>query len=134
MNFLNEEQVNKIEQDFQTPVYVYSEDKLNEAADAFLAFPSAFWHKVRYAMKANSNINILKIFNNKGIKIDCSSEYEAYRALNAWFKWSDIQISGQETPGNLSELVDMWVLIVATSLKQLREIVKLNKPWIENMS
>jgi len=42
MNFLNEEQVNKIEQDFQTPVYVYSEDKLNEAADAFLAFPSAF--------------------------------------------------------------------------------------------
>lgn len=131
MNFLNEEQVKKIEENFQTPVYVYSEDKLNEAADAFLNFPSAFWFKVRYAMKANSNINILKIFKNKWIKIDCSSEYEAYRALNAWFKWSDIQISGQETPKNLAKLVDMWVLIVATSLKQLHEIAKLGKPWLE---
>jgi len=34
-------------------------------------------------MKANSNINILKIFKNKGLKIDCSSEYEVLRALNA---------------------------------------------------
>jgi diaminopimelate decarboxylase len=34
-------------------------------------------------MKANSNVNILKIFLDKGLKIDCSSEYEAYRALNA---------------------------------------------------
>ena len=131
MNFLNKEQIIEIEDNFNTPVYVYSEDKLIEAADNFLAFPSVFWYKVRYAMKANSNINILKIFKNKGIKIDCSSEYEAFRALNAGFNWRDIQISGQETPSRLSELVDMWVLIVATSLKQLNAIAKLNKPWIE---
>jgi diaminopimelate decarboxylase len=34
-------------------------------------------------MKANSNGNILKIFKNKGLKIDCSSDNEAYRALHA---------------------------------------------------
>jgi diaminopimelate decarboxylase len=34
-------------------------------------------------MKANSNINILKIFNSLGILIDASSEFEAYRAINA---------------------------------------------------
>lgn len=128
MNFLTKEQVEKIEGEFQTPVYVYSEEKLIEAADNFLAFPSAFWHKVRYAMKANSNINILKIFKNKGLKIDCSSEYEAFRALNAWFSWADLQISGQETPSRLEEIIDLWVSMVATSLKQLKAIWEV-RPW-----
>ncbi len=127
MNFLTQTQINKIEQNYQTPVYVYSENKLLEAADNFLSFPSAFWHSVRYAMKANSNINILKIFKNKGIKIDCSSEYEAFRALNAWYNASDIQISGQETPSQLEELIKKWVFIIATSLNQLEQIWKIIK-------
>ena len=122
LNFLNWELVSQIEQNYTTPVYVYSEEKLIEAADDFLAFPSEFWHTVRYAMKANANINILKIFKNKGIKIDCSSEYEAYRALNAGYKWEDLQISGQETPRTLPQLLKKWVFMVATSLKQLQSI------------
>ena len=126
--FLTKQHINEIENNFQTPIYVYSEDKLIEAADNFLSFPSAFWHAVRYAMKANSNINILKIFKQKWLKIDCSSEYEAYRALNAWFEASDLQISGQETPQKLEELIDMWLSIVATSLKQLKSIWKV-RPW-----
>ena len=130
MSFLTHSQITQIEQNYQTPVYVYSEDKLIQAADNFLAFPSAFWHKVRYAMKANSNINILKIFKNKGIKIDCSSEYEAFRALNAWYNASDIQISWQETPSKLGELIDNWVSIIATSLNQLEKIWEL-RPWTQ---
>ena len=126
--FLTKQHINEIENNFQTPIYVYSEDKLIEAADNFLSFPSAFWHAVRYAMKANSNINILKIFKQKWLKIDCSSEYEAYRVLNAWFEASDLQISGQETPQKLEELIDMWLSIVATSLKQLKSIWKV-RPW-----
>lgn len=131
MKFLNREQVEQIAGNFETPLYVYSEKKLVEAADSFLAFPSSFWHTVRYAMKANSNINILKIFKNKGLKIDCSSEYEAYRALNAWFEWKDLQISGQETPKNLSDLVEKGVFMVATSLKQLETIASLGIEWLE---
>jgi diaminopimelate decarboxylase len=57
-------------------------------------------------MKANPNMNILKLFNKKGILIDCSSEYEAYRAIAAGYNPSDLQISGQETPSNLSDLLD----------------------------
>jgi diaminopimelate decarboxylase len=34
-------------------------------------------------MKANSNKTILNIFKNLGLKIDASSEYEVYRAINA---------------------------------------------------
>ena len=34
--------VNGLHYNYQTPVYVYSENKLLEAADNFLSFPSAF--------------------------------------------------------------------------------------------
>ena len=130
MNFLTKNQVADIIKNHQTPVYVYSEEKLLDAAQKFLDFPSAFGHTVRYAMKANSNINILKIFRSKWIKIDCSSEYEVYRALHAWYTWKDIQISGQETPLNLKDLLDKGVFFVATSLHQI-EIVGKIAPWSE---
>lgn len=125
MNFLTQEQVSQIEQNYQTPVYVYSQEKLVEAADNFLAFPSAYGHTVRYAMKANANRNILKLFQNKGLKIDCSSEYEAYRAIVAGYDAADLQISGQETPTNLADLLEKGVQMVATSLKQMESIGKI---------
>jgi diaminopimelate decarboxylase len=65
LRFLNREQIENIQHHYQTPVYVYSEKELLGAADNFLSFPSAFGHTVRYAMKANSNKNILKIFHKK---------------------------------------------------------------------
>ncbi len=133
MNFLTREQAIYIDKNFVTPVYVYSEDKLDEAIDSFLSFPSAFWHDVRFAMKANSNINILKKFKNRWLKIDCSSEYEAFRALNAWFDATDIQISWQETPRELAKLLDLGVFIVASSLDQIKAIWELKngvKIWV----
>lgn len=122
MNFLTKADVNAIVQNYQTPLYVYSEQKLLEAADNFLNFPSAFWHQVRYAMKANANKNILKLFNSKGLKIDASSEFEALRAIDAGFTPKDIQISWQETPNSLWKLLDAWVQFVATSLHQLEQV------------
>ena len=130
LNFLNREQTEKIAESFETPVYVYSEEKLEEAANNFLAFPSAFWHSVRYAMKANANKNILKLFHKKWILLDCSSEYEAYRAISAGFEPEKLQISGQETPRNLSDLLEKWVKMVATSLQQIEAIWKI-APWTE---
>ncbi len=59
-----------------TPLYAYSMDKLNENADACLAFPNAYGLTVRYAMKACPNGSILKLFNKKGIHIDASSGFE----------------------------------------------------------
>jgi diaminopimelate decarboxylase len=93
LNFLTHDQADHIAQSFKTPVYVYSQKKLEEAADNFLAFPNAFGHSVRFAMKANPNMNILKLFNKKGVLIDCSSEYEAYRAIAAGYNPEDLQIS-----------------------------------------
>lgn len=130
MKFLTKSKVAEIRREHQTPVYVYDEELLETATDNFLAFSSAFGHTVRYAMKANANINILNMFYKKGLKIDCSSEYEAFRAMNAGYQGSDIQISGQETPLQLQKLLQEWVFIVATSIKQIQAVGKI-APWTE---
>lgn len=130
LNFLSQDQANNITKNFALPVYVYSEEKLEEAADKFLAFPSAYGHCVRYAMKANPNGNILRLFNKKWILLDCSSEFEAYRAIAAGYNPSDLQISGQEIPSRLGDLLDKWVHMVATSLNQIEQIWMI-QPWSE---
>lgn len=126
-NFITQEVWEKIEREFSTPVYVYSESELEKAALDFLAFPNAFGCETRFAMKANPNVNILKIFNKKGIKIDASSWFEALRAINAWYKAEDISISAQELPEWLSFLIKNWVFFNATSIYQIEEIWKMAK-------
>ena len=132
-NFITENIAEQIAKNFKLPVYVYSEEKLEQYAKEFLAFPNAFGCDTIFAMKANPNINILKIFKNLGLKIDASSEYEAFRAINAWFNPEDISISAQELPTKLEEIINSWVFINATSLYQIEEIGKMaQKLWLKN--
>jgi diaminopimelate decarboxylase len=63
--FITNELVSHMRENYMTPVYVYSEQELRERAKDFLDFPSAFGHTVRYAMKANPQKNILRIFNQE---------------------------------------------------------------------
>ena len=49
-----------------SPVYAYSLNKLEEAADDCLAFPNKYGLTVRYAMKACPNSAILQFFHKKG--------------------------------------------------------------------
>ena len=122
--FLNQELVSQIRENYVTPTYVYSEKELQERAQEFLDFPSAYGHTVRYAMKANPQRNILKLFSDMWVSIDASSEFEVYRAIAAGVPAEKIQISSQEFPKNLKDLVEQWVFFVATSLYQLEEFGK----------
>jgi diaminopimelate decarboxylase len=96
-----------------SPVYAYSMDKLEEAANACLAFPNAYGLTVRYAMKACPNRSILKFFHSKGIHIDASSGYEVRRAMTAGIPPENISLSTQELPSDFAQLVDMGVKINA---------------------
>ncbi len=122
---VSENQVREISEEFGTPVYVYSEKLLEEQADDALAFPNAFGLIVRYAMKANSNVNILKIFDRKGLDIDASSGEEAERAMMAGISPAQILLTSQKVPKNLKSLVDMGVEYNACSLHQLKVYGKL---------
>jgi len=126
--FITSEIVSQVRKNYQTPVYVYSEKELKERAQEFLAFPSAYGHTVRYAMKANPQRNILKIFDAAGLSFDASSDFEALRILAAGVSPDKIQVSSQELWMHAKELIEKWVFFVATSLHQLQFFGK-NFPW-----
>jgi diaminopimelate decarboxylase len=104
---------------FGTPVFGYSQDILEEQANKALAFPNAYGITVRYAMKANSNSNILRIFDQVGLHIDASSGYEAERAIKAKILPGKISLTSQLIPGNGRKLIEQGVNYVACSLDQL---------------
>lgn len=119
LNFLQADEVRQIAREYGTPVFVYSRAEIEKSCDRMLAFPNAYGLKVRYAMKANPNANILRIMKGKGIGIDASSEFEVERAIRAGFSPEDIMLTSQELAKNLKNIVDRGVFFNACSLRQL---------------
>src|SRR5499427_4138951 len=73
----------KIADDVGTPVYIYSEETLRRHVRVFdEAFGDAP-HLICYAVKANSNINILRRFAEWGTGFDIVSGGELFRVLRA---------------------------------------------------
>lgn len=116
----SDDRVRTIQQDFGTPVFVYSQVALEAAAAEALGFPNAYGLTARYAIKALPTAAILRILDAAGMHMDASSGFEAHRALNAGIAPERIQITAQELPKDLEELVERGVLFNACSLNQLR--------------
>ncbi len=77
-----------------TPFYVYSKKTM---IDRFKAFQKAFEdipHRIHYAVKASSNLNIIKLFYSLGAGLDVNSGGELYRALKAGAKPENILFTG----------------------------------------
>ncbi|HOT51612.1 MAG TPA: diaminopimelate decarboxylase, partial [Candidatus Hydrogenedentes bacterium] len=117
--FLDEKQVRHVQQTFGTPVFVYDQRTLETQARTALDFPNAYGLTVRYAMKALPNRAVIQLFDGLGLHIDASG-YEARRAMRAGVAPDKIQITAQEMPGDLGELLDLGVRFNACSLHQLR--------------
>src|SRR6266513_2591749 len=73
----------KIAKDVGTPVYVYSEQTLRRHIRVFDEAFQSVPHLICYAVKANSNINILRRFNEWGTGFDIVSGGELFRVLRA---------------------------------------------------
>ncbi|MCP5041048.1 MAG: diaminopimelate decarboxylase [bacterium] len=119
LRFLEPSRVLELQREFGTPIYVYDEATLLARAREVLAFPAAYGVAGRYAMKALPTAEILRIVVGAGLHIDASSGFEAERALRAGVPAEKIQITAQELPRNLDELISKGVLFNACSLQQL---------------
>ncbi|HEY6564138.1 MAG TPA: diaminopimelate decarboxylase [Pirellulaceae bacterium] len=117
---LTQELAFELREAFGTPLFVYDEATLRGAAQSALAFPNSFGLTVRYAMKANPQAAILRIFDQAGLHLDASSAWEARRGLRAGIVPRRISLSSQELSNDFADLVRSGVLFVATSLHQLR--------------
>lgn len=84
MNFL------QLAQDFDLPLYVYDGEKIVEKIQylrhAFADLPL----KIKYAVKALTNISILKLIKSQGVGADVVSIQEAQLALKAGFLPAEI--------------------------------------------
>ncbi len=118
--FLDNDKALKISEEYGTPVFVYSEQKLREQAKKVLSINVPYGLTVRYAMKANPLKKVLQIFDSEGIHIDASSGYEAKRAIIAGIDPKKIMVTAQELPKEFYK----DVLFNASSLYQLEEYGK----------
>lgn len=125
LDFLTDELVRALYQQFGSPTYVYNQQALIQNARAALAFPNAFGLTVRFAMKAAPNASILRGFQKLGLHIDASSGFEVKRAIRCGIEPGRISLSTQEFPSDFADLHAQGIQFNACSLNQLEAFGKL---------
>lgn len=86
-------QIDQLNQ-LQTPFYYYDMDLLRRSAQTLQAAAEKHKAKVHYALKANSNLPILKLLAAMKFGVDCVSGQEIERAIAAGFMPGDIVFAG----------------------------------------
>ncbi len=109
--FCEEVPLARIAAEVGTPVYVYSERTLERHVRVFdEAFASA-QHLICYAVKANSNINILGRFGKWGVGFEVVSGGELFRVLSAGGSPQKVIFSGVgKTPAEIQYALDADIL------------------------
>jgi len=114
MNNIQHHDIKKLALDYGTPLYVYSkqsiEDNYTKLRDTFMKY---YPHtRIHFSVKANSNLHILKQFNDMGCGADCSSPYEVMLAKHAGFSDDRIIYTGNyESVSDFSSLTDYKVKV-----------------------
>ncbi|WP_412561356.1 diaminopimelate decarboxylase [Winogradskyella sp. MIT101101] len=88
---MNNKTLLQIAEDFGSPVYVYDADTITSQYNRLTkAFSTVKNLKLNYAVKALSNISVLKLFDSLGSGLDTVSIQEVQLGLKAGFKPEDI--------------------------------------------
>ncbi|MBI4824573.1 MAG: diaminopimelate decarboxylase [Nitrospirae bacterium] len=109
---------------YGTPLYVYSSNTLlrhlNAYQDAFDGFPNI----ICFALKANSNLSILRLLGKNGSGADIVSGGELYRALKAGIPAKRIVYAGVgKTEDEIRYAIDAGILMFnVESFSELMEI------------
>lgn len=78
----------------KTPFYYYDKELLERTLDAIEACSAGTPMKVHYAIKANSEPEILRIISSRGFGADCVSGNEIKAAIECGFKAENIYYAG----------------------------------------
>jgi diaminopimelate decarboxylase len=89
----NKEQIEKFNS-LETPFYYYDQELLKNTLEAITKESSKRNYKIHYALKANSNDNILKLISDAGLGADCVSGNEITKAITTGFKNDEIVFAG----------------------------------------
>jgi len=112
---------------YGSPLYVYNENILRQRCKDMInlcAYPN---FAVNYAMKANTNILLMSIVREEGLRIDASSAGEVVAAMTAGFVPNEIMfIVNSVSAEELKYAIDLGLTVSVDSLSQLETYGKLN--------
>ncbi|MFH1256857.1 MAG: diaminopimelate decarboxylase [Candidatus Diapherotrites archaeon] len=122
---------------YGTPLYAINADRVIEnfqsAKKAFSACANRDV-RVHFALKANSNLFLLKLLQKEGAWVDAVSPNEVRMALLAGFPKEKILFTGTSVSNNdLKELAELGVTVNVDSFSQLRRFAAL-RPENKNIS
>jgi diaminopimelate decarboxylase len=118
---------------FDTPVYVISERRIRDNYQRLKEALTRNYSKVKiyYAMKANSNLAVLRTLEAEGANIDAVSPGEVFIALTCGFSSERVLFTGTSVRNDeLKFLSDSNITINIDSQSQLNRLLRINVPKI----
>jgi diaminopimelate decarboxylase len=121
--------VQNLAKKFGTPLYCYSYKKLSENIKNFKDNFKSISPLICFAVKANSNINLLRNIKKLGLGADVVSIGELMKALKAGINPKQIVFSGVgKTSNEIKYAIDKKILLInAESKSEILEIEKIAK-------
>ncbi len=126
-NFFGNNDPESLLKEFGSPLYVYNEKILRQKCKDMKNLVSYKNFIPNYSIKANSNLQVLKVVKDEGLNADAMSAGEIQLLLHAGFKPENLFF----VPNNVSEAelryaIEKGVLISVDSLSQLELYGKIN--------
>ncbi len=127
--FVEKINVKKLVKKFGTPLYCYSYKKLNENINKFKLNFKSISPLICFALKANSNLQIIKEIKKFDLGADVVSKGELMKALKAGINPKKIVFSGVgKTTSELNYAIDKKILLINSESKsEVLEIERLAK-------
>jgi diaminopimelate decarboxylase len=133
MNTIANYDIKSIAEEFGTPVYTYDAEQIrynyNRLKNAFQKFyPKTHVH---FSVKANSNVEVLKVLKDIGGGADCSSPIEFLLTQKAGFSDDKILYTGNyESPTDFEVLKGHDIKINLDDITSLDRLVSVKKPSV----
>jgi len=113
--------------EYGSPLYVYNEKILRQRCREMANLVTYPNFKANFSIKANSNIELLKIVRSEGLYADAMSPGEIYVLLKAGFKPEEIfYVSNNVSEEEMKFAIERGIITSVDSLSQLRQFGRLN--------
>jgi diaminopimelate decarboxylase len=127
-NFYNRVDVQNIILKYGSPLYIYDEKTLRKSCREMKNLLRHPWFVANYSIKANSNVELLKIVRDEGLNADAMSPGEIYVLLKAGFRPSQIFYVGNNVSvDEMKYAIYNGVLVSIDSISQLETYGQINR-------
>jgi len=113
--------------EYGSPLYVYNEKILRQRCREMANLVTYPNFKANFSIKANSNLELLKIVHSEGLYADAMSPGEIYVLLKAGFSPEEIfYVSNNVSEEEMKFAIERGIITSVDSLSQLRQFGRLN--------